>query len=300
MLRKNTGLKKLIENQTAFIGPESELSIYDTYQQIEKVPFKADELLFCGMISGKKLIHHNQLKLNSVPQVFIPHESFIIAPQQNIEIDFPDADLQSPTSCLTIEISREKVNRIAEQLNHHQLSSDNCYNWQQQKTLHLHHTTATQKLLERLAKVFSENHQDRSFLIDLGVSELVMRLLRHQHADFLLSHSQQQPDHNGLNAAIDYIENHIEKPIDIDQLGKISCMSRSNLFKVFREKLQMTPCEFQRLIRLNKAKQLLNKGTRVTDVCFRLGFNNPSHFSRLFKGFFGLSPKAFQQNTLHS
>ena len=49
--------KVLVENKISFAGPESELSIYDTYEQAERVKLKSDQLLFCAMVSGKKVMH---------------------------------------------------------------------------------------------------------------------------------------------------------------------------------------------------------------------------------------------------
>src|SRR5210317_825110 len=92
--------KKLIENRIQFNGPESEVSIYDTYESASKVGLDADQLLYCGMISGKKIMHSP----GEDPQVFLPHESFIMAPGSSVEIDFPEASKDNPTTCLTIEI----------------------------------------------------------------------------------------------------------------------------------------------------------------------------------------------------
>ena len=47
----------------------------------------------------------------SPEQTFLPHESFIMAPGERVEIDFPDATIGSPTSCLTIEIAKEKAKK---------------------------------------------------------------------------------------------------------------------------------------------------------------------------------------------
>ncbi|MDQ7048872.1 MAG: AraC family transcriptional regulator N-terminal domain-containing protein [Enterobacterales bacterium] len=43
----------------------------------------------------------------NIHQIF-PHESFVMAPNQEIEIDFPEAKLDIPTTCLAIEISTSK------------------------------------------------------------------------------------------------------------------------------------------------------------------------------------------------
>ncbi len=46
--------KTLVENKISFAADESEVSIYDTYEKASRVHLKADELLLCGMVSGKK------------------------------------------------------------------------------------------------------------------------------------------------------------------------------------------------------------------------------------------------------
>ncbi|WP_456448710.1 AraC family transcriptional regulator N-terminal domain-containing protein, partial [Thiolapillus sp.] len=99
--------RKLIENKVSFAGDSSEVSIYDTYEAASRVRLDADELLFCGMITGRKIMHHPDDGPDAPGTVFLPHESFVVAPGEAVEIDFPDACLEAPTTCLTVEISRE-------------------------------------------------------------------------------------------------------------------------------------------------------------------------------------------------
>ncbi|MFQ3265255.1 MAG: hypothetical protein ACI9U5_001124 [Colwellia sp.] len=49
--------KVLVENKLTFAGPESELSIYDTYQVAKQIKLQSDQLLFCAMVTDKKVIH---------------------------------------------------------------------------------------------------------------------------------------------------------------------------------------------------------------------------------------------------
>ena len=94
--------KLLVENRTSFLGPESEVSIYDTYLPEKLVQLDADQLMYCGMIEGKKVMHSELLD----DQVFLPHESFVLAPGETVDIDFPEASIDNPTTCLTVEISK--------------------------------------------------------------------------------------------------------------------------------------------------------------------------------------------------
>ncbi|KXJ51371.1 MAG: AraC family transcriptional regulator [Colwellia sp. Phe_37] len=294
--RKNP--KVLVENKISFAGPDTELSIYDTFEQAQRVQLASDQLLFCGMVSGKKVMHDDYASYESE---FLPHESFVMAPNHHVEIDFPDAQIDQPTTCLAIEISLERIGKIVNHIEQ-QAPLDKSYGqWQYHHHLvHTHHNAQTQDLLNRIVQIYTENHQDRNYMIDLAISELTIRLLRHQTRDLIIAYSEQTPDHNGLNAAVNYINQNLAANLNIDELCKLACMSRTKFFQQFRVHLGCTPGVYQQQTRLKKAAMMIKQGQQITRVCFELGYNNPSHFSRCFKQFFNLSPSTFKRHHLSS
>ncbi|SHF91522.1 AraC-type DNA-binding protein [Microbulbifer donghaiensis] len=294
MMRGRQQPRELVENRVSFAGPSSELSIYDTYLPAQQVGLSAGELLYCGMISGRKILHGAK----DYTAEFLPQESFVMAPGEHIEIDFPDARMDSPTSCLTIEISRERVEQICSRLNSATPLQRDFDDWRYRpdSLIHTPHTRDTQALLQRLVGTFTENLQDRDLLIDLGISELVVRMLRQQTRTFLLSLCAQNPEINGLGAAFHYIEQHLDQPLDIERLCKIACMSRSRFFSEFKKHMGCTPLEFQQQLRMQLARERLQRGEAVTRVCFDLGFRHLSHFSRRFHQQFGVSPKQYRDS----
>ena len=169
----------------------------------------------------------------------------------------------------------------------------------EQQLVHTHHNAQTQNLLNRIVQIYTENHQDRNFMIDLAISELTVRLLRHQTRDFIIAHCENNPESNGLSAALANIHNNLAKPLDIDSLCKIACMSRTKFFHQFKLNLGCSPAAYQFQLRLNKAAQAIKSGQQITQVCFDLGFANASHFSRCFKQFYGLSPSAYKARQAH-
>lgn len=186
----------LIENKLRFAGPESELSIYDTYRVATGVGLDAEQLLYCGMVSGRKVMHD----FHTMPgEEFLPHESYVMPPGEYVEIDFPDAKEDAPTTCLTIEISRERIERVSERMRDLATLDGVEHDWAYRpRIIHKHHTVATQQLLEKLVNLYTDNHPDKEILLDLGVTELVLRLLREQGREVLLSYCQRAPDANGI------------------------------------------------------------------------------------------------------
>ncbi|CAA6826277.1 MAG: AraC family transcriptional regulator [uncultured Thiotrichaceae bacterium] len=287
-LRKPT---KLIENRTQFAGPESEVSIYDTYEAASRVDLHADQVLYCGMISGKKVMHSPGCD----EQIFLPHESFIMAPGTSVEIDFPEANKSSPTSCLTVEISKEKIASVAECMNESFPLDSIQREWNYDtQVLHTSHSTATQRLLTRLLTIFTENHPDKNMLIDLNISELIIRMMRKQEREFLLSHCSAEPDANSLTEALSCIKKNLAKGLSIEELCQIACMSRSRLYYEFKNKLGCSPAELQQQLRLKEATKRLRRGDVITTICYDLGFSSPSHFSRRFKCCFGCTPTEYR------
>ena len=282
----------LIENKVTFAGPESELSIYDTYRAASSVGLNAPQLMYCGMMKGKKIMHdfHHQ-----DGQVFLPHESFVMPPGGYVEIDFPEANETQPTTCLTIEIPKERIETISERMRDLTSFENIKHDWEYQpQIIHTHHTSDTQNLLEKLVALFTQNHPDKELMMDLGISELIIKLLRQQGRDALLSYSRLIPDMNGITAAIHYLEQNIATPFKIEVLCRKACMSRSKLYVEFKKQLGCTPGEYQQQIRLRIAADAISSGQTITTACYDSGFNDLSHFSRRFSQFFGCTPSTYQ------
>ncbi|MBM6549543.1 helix-turn-helix transcriptional regulator [Marinomonas ostreistagni] len=283
---------QLVENRICFAGPNAELSIYDTYEQAQKVSLKSDALLYCGMIKGAKVMHtHYQ---HDIP--FMPHESFILAPKEEVFIDFPEAQMEAPTTCLTVEISEERVAQICDRMNdiNSQSFGAQLPLLDANKPLHTLHTQGTQQLINRLVSDFVQNDPDRDLLVDFGVSELVTRILRYHGRETLLNFIRSMPDNNGLSAALSFIEANLALPLDIDHLSRLACMSRSRFYQEFKRHLACTPSEYQHQRRMTVALDKLKQHHSVTQVSMELGYQSLSHFSRRFHQHYGMSPRQAQ------
>lgn len=80
----------------------------------------------------------------------------------------------------------------------------------------------------------------------------------------------------------------------MDNMADSLNMSRSNFYRKIKGVLDLSPNEYLRLERLKKAAQLLKEGeNRVNEICYMVGFNSPSYFSKCFLKQFGVLPKDF-------
>ncbi len=293
--KRRSNRQLLIENKVAFTGPDSELSIYDTYHEASRVGLDAPQLMYCGMVQGKKIMHAN-VTPDDKGELFLPHESYVMPPGGHVDIDFPEANEQQPTTCLTIEIDTNKIHAISERMNDLTTHEDPDHDWQYQPdVIHAQHTRDTQMLLEKMVSLYTLNHPDKEILMELSVSELIVRLLRQQGRDVLLSYCRKAPDASGVTAALFFLEKNLTLPLDIDLLCRHACMSRSKLYIAFKQQLGCSPGEFHQQLRLKNAAQALKSGETVSMACYNSGFNDLSHFSRRFTQFYGCSPSQFRE-----
>lgn len=92
------------------------------------------------------------------------------------------------------------------------------------------------------------------------------------------------------------IEENIFNPVSLNDLAYLSGRSLSAFKREFKEIYNTSPLHYIRNRRLDKAKELLtHTSLSVTDVCFSTGFENASHFSKVFKERFGISPSLLKK-----
>jgi transcriptional regulator GlxA family with amidase domain len=95
-----------------------------------------------------------------------------------------------------------------------------------------------------------------------------------------------------LLAAISAMETHLEDPISLRKLCKISGLSPRHLQRLFTETMGRSPTAFYRELRLHRARKMLMHGSKsILDVAVANGFVSGSHFTRCYRAHFGRAPR---------
>lgn len=99
-----------------------------------------------------------------------------------------------------------------------------------------------------------------------------------------------------LRRICDHLDAHIEEAIRISDLAGLVGLSPGHLHRAFRATTGRTPLAFINERRVQRAMQLLAKDSApVAEVAYRVGFQNPSHFTRIFRRITGMNPSAYRE-----
>lgn len=109
---------------------------------------------------------------------------------------------------------------------------------------------------------------------------------------------QLTPDESFLSDVIEVIKNNLtENDFTIDNLADIMGLSRSNLFRKLKGLIQISPSDLIIKIKLGHAEELMKnkKFSRISEIAYESGFQDPKYFSTLFKKHYGKTPTEFME-----
>lgn len=104
-------------------------------------------------------------------------------------------------------------------------------------------------------------------------------------------------DEQFVDKAVKYVEENLSRSdLSVEELSRQLGMSRVHLYKKMLQLTGKTPIEFIRLLRLKRAAQYLRESQlNVSEIAYRMGFNNPKYFSKYFQEEYGMSPSEYQK-----
>ena len=126
---------------------------------------------------------------------------------------------------------------------------------------------------------------------------------RHALDDFieLVYATQDAKKVTKLKPAIDYINANYNHSISLADIAKASHLSVSRLAHIFKEQMKVTIIEYLTSVRIEHAKKLLLATDKnCTEICYKVGYNNQSYFTRTFRNLVGMTPRQFRAGNRRS
>lgn len=99
-----------------------------------------------------------------------------------------------------------------------------------------------------------------------------------------------------LSPALQYIEEHYDRPIELEELASQLSVSRQHTCTLFQQTLGLRPMEYVNKFRISKARELLidEPGLTIGEVAGRVGYDNLSYFIKMFKRYQGITPSKYR------
>jgi transcriptional regulator GlxA family with amidase domain len=91
----------------------------------------------------------------------------------------------------------------------------------------------------------------------------------------------------------------IENPLTLEQISKMISCSQKTLARRFNAKIQISPGQLYREIRLTHARNLLTTtNLPIYEIALRCGYDNPAALSRAYKKQFETQPRQEKKTNL--
>ncbi len=116
----------------------------------------------------------------------------------------------------------------------------------------------------------------------------------------ILSDATPLPAHTSalVKRTVAYLHQNYQEPLSREEIARTIGVSKNYLSHIFRRELGLSPWDYLNRYRIRQARELL-MGTdqTITDVAYKVGFNNPAYFSRVFHQQTGISPSEYREQS---
>jgi len=99
-----------------------------------------------------------------------------------------------------------------------------------------------------------------------------------------------------IEKALAYMQQNIYKPIGIEQLSQISCLSKDHFIRLFKKEMRTTPLQYITQKKIEKAQlMLITQNIPIKGIAYRLGYDDHSYFIRTFRRTVGETPQEYRE-----
>lgn len=145
-------------------------------------------------------------------------------------------------------------------------------------------------LAAELEKELSGGEYGREILSGAALLRLLVQMGKDQRREDARNPRPVDPANPRVQALMRYIDVHLSEDLDMDALAERFYVSKFHMMRQFRRETGMTVYTYLSHRRLLHARDLIEKGTKATEACYRSGFRSYSSFTRSYAKHFGTTP----------
>jgi len=143
-----------------------------------------------------------------------------------------------------------------------------------------------------------EMEQNGDALMDETISTMIVAaILRRVRSNVRVQGEPGMPCRSYVEKGIEYMRAYYDSNITLGDISEAVNLSQYHFIRVFKQDTGKTPYEYLGDIRMERAKELLQREYPVSEAASRCGYINPAHFAAAFRKRFGVSPSVYKKNT---
>ncbi len=209
-----------------------------------------------------------------------------------LECELIEASREKPLLVAFIQIDRSRISQMILKMEQaaHQTIKQNTKN----NVSGIFTAPLRQSLLDVMIRLLKtlDNPDEAIILGESIIDEIYFRILSDEQGGMLKYHLQQSGQIHEILKTVKYLQQNLDKSMSIDDLADFVNMSSSGFHKKFKEVMHLSPLQFTKSIKLNRAQSYIMEGRNVSEAGFMVGYNSSAQFSREYKRFFGMTPSA--------
>lgn len=106
--------------------------------------------------------------------------------------------------------------------------------------------------------------------------------------------STQKELYQRISKVKDIIFYNYKQPLSIEELSKEACISKYHFTRLFKDIYGVSPYQFLKAVRIEKAKELLAKNYSIQEISDKIGFAESNSFINAFKAYTNAYPTEFR------
>jgi AraC-like DNA-binding protein len=155
------------------------------------------------------------------------------------------------------------------------------------------------EIAELIKKVYYSSGIDRLILFFKTLDTLANSVDYELLSSPGYTHSFNISDTERINKVMNFLMENYNKEIKLKEIADLVSLNISSFCRYFRSKTHKTCSQFVNEIRIAHAcKLLINRNMTITEICYKTGYNNISHFNRQFKLITSLTAREYEKKYL--
>ncbi|TDW95897.1 AraC family transcriptional regulator [Dinghuibacter silviterrae] len=155
----------------------------------------------------------------------------------------------------------------------------------------------TQKFVSKKLSTIAEKNGFERIIAFLEIIEALTESREYEQlASVGYAHNFNERDTERMTRVFKYLMQHFADPISLQEIADVANMTPPAFSTYFRKRTQKCFTTFLNEIRVGHACKLLeDPDLAILDICFSSGFQNATHFNKMFKQFIGRAPSEYRK-----